>query len=241
MNLAIDIGNTRTKAGVFKDGELLHTQHWPTGEAPDFFGLATNHGAKNIILSSVAVDLSVEALAKLSSRGHALVLQAATPIPIKNSYLSPETLGKDRLAAAIGAYALFPGQACLVVDAGSCLTYDFLDGQGNYLGGNIAPGIQMRLRAMHAFTARLPEVGAGPSEDWIGQDTAAALRNGAQQGAVLEIEGYRQRAQDRFGELRLLLTGGDASYLATQLKSELFVNEHLVLIGLNKILEHNVN
>ncbi len=149
-------------------------------------------------------------------------------------------MGKDRLAAVAGAYARFPGQTCLVVDAGTCITYDWLNAEAAYLGGNIAPGIRMRLQAMHAFTDRLPAVEMRTEPNQIGQSTAAALRNGAQWGAVLEIDGYRAWSEAQFGPTKLVLTGGDADFLANKLKSEIFVNHHLVLIGLNQILEYNV-
>lgn len=240
MNLAIDIGNTRTKAAVFEDGTLVHYEEWPNGSAPDFFEYATNQAVQNIIFSNVASSVHPKVEEQLRHHFCFFELHPTTPIPINNQYETPETLGKDRLAAVVGAYALFPGENCLVVDAGTCITYDWLTAGGVYLGGNIAPGLSMRLQAMHQFTARLPKVEIGEEAPAIGRSTKMALRSGAQRGVCLEIEGYQQWSLAEFGSIRTLLTGGDAVFLANKLKSGIFVNHQLVLLGLNKILEYNV-
>lgn len=219
---------------------MVRHQEWPKGSEPDFFEYATNQAARNIILSNVADAVRPEVQEPLQHHFRFFELHPTTPIPISNQYETPETLGKDRLAAVVGAYALFPGQHCLIVDAGTCITYDWLTKAGAYLGGNIAPGLSMRLQAMHRFTARLPEVGSREEADLIGRSTETAMRNGAQEGIRHEIEGYRQWSVAHLGAIRVLLTGGDAVFLANKLKSEIFVNQHLVLLGLNKILEYNV-
>lgn len=241
MNLAIDIGNTRTKAAVFEGGALVHYEEWPNGHAPDFFEYATNQAVQNIIFSNVAGAVPLKVQEQLQQHFCFFELHATTPTPINNQYETPETLGRDRLAAVVGAHALFPGENCLIVDAGTCITYDWLTAAGDYLGGNIAPGLSMRLQAMHEFTARLPavEIGEGGAPA-IGRSTKMALRSGAQRGVCLEIEGYTQWSLAEFGAIRALMTGGDAIFLGNKLKSEIFVNHHLVLIGLNKILEYNV-
>lgn len=240
MNLVIDIGNTRTKAGLFRNGKLEYREARENREIGDLLALATNHKAENVILSTVADAVATPLREALASRFFFMELSAATPLPIKNLYRTPETLGKDRLAAVVGAYALYPGQACLVVDAGTCITYDLLSSGGDYLGGNISPGIAMRLKAMHTFTARLPLVAPGPLEEWIGDSTEAALRNGGQLGALLEAEGYLRYCRSRFGAIHGIFTGGDADFFAKNLKSEIFVNHNLVLIGLDQILNYNV-
>lgn len=240
MNLAIDIGNTRTKIGVFQNGALEYEQAFENGAQDYLLEIATNHRVKNIILSTVASGLNHLIRQELERHCYVLELDAATPLPIRNLYQTPETLGKDRLAAIVGAYALWPGQHCLVVDAGTCITYDFLRQDGAFLGGNIAPGIGLRLKAMHTFTARLPLVPRGEVVEWVGRSTEEALRNGAQLGALLEIEGFIRYCQSRFGDIRVLFTGGDADFFAKNMKSQIFVHQNLVLLGLNQILNHNV-
>lgn len=241
VNLAIDIGNTRAKFGVFKDGALLYQETRKAADPEYLLELATNQKARNVILSNVAGSVEEAVRSTLKQRFFYLELDAHTPLPIHNLYETPETLGKDRLAAVAGAYGLFPGENCLVVDAGTCITYDVLRADGSYLGGNIAPGLAMRLRAMHTFTARLPLVAPGPMEEgWVGRSTETALRYGAQAGVVLEAEGFIRHFRAVFGSLKVLFTGGDADFFAKNMKSEIFVNHNLVLQGLDQILNYNV-
>lgn len=240
-NLAVDIGNTSVKLGLFAADQLVATTRLDDISHPDFKIWVTNHLPENIILSTVGVTVASDVLAFLRKQTkHCLLLDHTTPLPITNAYGTPETLGKDRLAAVCGAQALFPGTHCLVIDAGTCITVDILQANGVYRGGNIAPGLRMRLRAMHEFTARLPLADREWPGQWIGDSTQQALQNGALWGALLEMQGYAARCRDQFGHLNVLLTGGDSLFLAKKWKSQIFVNQNLVLYGLNKILSHNV-
>ncbi|PHN05681.1 type III pantothenate kinase [Flavilitoribacter nigricans] len=239
MNLTIDIGNTRSKLGLFKDHQLVEQSFWTSYSVEDIISHATNHQVKNIILSTVGKPIEPSWEAKLANHFYYLQLDHQTPLPIKNAYGTPTTLGKDRLAAIVGAWQLYPGENCLVIDAGTCITYDLLDAEGTYRGGNISPGLAMRFRAMHEFTARLPLVASGEIDNAIGQSTETAMRNGGQLGTVLELEGFIRLFSSQFGELRVILTGGDAEFFAKVLKSKIFVNPDLVLRGLNKILTYN--
>lgn len=241
LNLVVDIGNTRAKIGLFDGDTLVEKWTWDQWSPQAFVQLATNQKAQNIILSSVAVSMPDLLARQLEQQFYYLSLNNQTPVPFSNQYQTPQTLGIDRLAAVAGALALYPGQHCLVVDAGTCMTFEVLTAQAVYLGGNIAPGITMRLKAMHTFTVKLPEVGVSETNQWIGYSTESALRNGAQWGAAFEIEGAIARLQQDFSPLTVILTGGDAIFLAKMLKSQIFVHSDLVLIGLNKILNHNVN
>lgn len=239
MNLTIDIGNTRSKWGLFRDQELVEKTIRSKYTIEDIIAYATNHRVENVILSTVGSPIEPSWKVRLENHFYYLQLDHQTPLPIKNAYGTPATLGKDRLAAIIGAWQLYPGENCLVIDAGTCITYDVLSSEGVYLGGNISPGLAMRFRSMHEFTARLPLVAPGPINDPIGQSTETAMRNGAQLGTQLEIEGYIRLFSEQFGELRVILTGGDADFFAKVLKSKIFVNPDLVLRGLNKILTYN--
>ena len=240
MNLVIDIGNTRTKLGFFEQTNLKHQQTWDALTLEKIKTETTNQSVKKVILSTVAGDLDKTIEQFLQQEFHFVQLNSETPLPILNAYKTPKTLGKDRLAAVVGAQALFPNTNCLVVDAGTCITYDFLQKDGVFIGGNIAPGLKMRLKAMHEFTASLPNIEVEEVGDLLGKSTKTAMQNGALLGARMELEGYRSALEEKFGQIKLILTGGDAIFFAKKLKREIFVNHNLVLIGLNKILNYNV-
>jgi type III pantothenate kinase len=241
VNLIIDIGNTRTKVGVFSGQRLIKKgvleKHWSLSDLHAWLG---NRKIQNVALSNTsALDLNIS---KALNRDYEyyLHLNEKTALPITNAYKSPKTLGKDRLSVAVAAAGLFPGKNCLVIDAGTCITYDFIDKNKKYQGGSITPGLEMRLKAMNAFTDKLPLVNRKKLTNTIGKDTVTSLRTGAQHGATLEMEGFIQDYKSRFGHIEVLLTGGDANYFAKTLKTKIFVNPNLVLIGLNKILLYNV-
>ena len=240
-NLTVDVGNSSVKLGLFDADQLVASTRLDDIRQADFKIWITNHLPENIILStvSVGIDPNIQSFLRKQA-GTWLLLDETTPLPITNGYSTPETLGKDRLAAVCGASALFPDTNCLVIDAGTCITIDLLDAQGVFRGGNIAPGLEMRLRAMHAFTARLPKVERQWPTEWLGDTTEHALQNGALMGTLLELQGYVERCRAQFGHLNVLLTGGDGLFLAKKWKSQIFVNQNLVLYGLNKILTHNV-
>jgi type III pantothenate kinase len=178
-----------------------------------------------------------------------------TPIPIKNLYGTPETLGADRLAAAVGAHTIFPGETVLVVDFGTAITFDIVTAAGEYLGGNISPGAAIRFRALHEFTGSLPlltlpgAAGQGSSrrvegniagrDAFPGRDTREAIENGIVLGVIAETEHYIATACEKFGARRTIFTGGDSDYFAERVKFPIFASSDLVFQGLNAILEHN--
>lgn len=239
MNLAIDIGNTRTKVAVFQGEALLHQEVWGELALEALKQLAYNQKVEKIILSSVSKQ-AAEVMSFLKGNFAFLELTTDTPLPIRIRYKTPQTLGKDRIAAAVGAFHLFPGENCLVIDAGTCITLDLVSAEAEFLGGNISPGIEMRLKAMHQFTARLPMV-ARTSEmpDELGDSTENAIRNGGELGALIEVEGFIQRLKKKYHPLRVVLTGGDADFFVKHTKTKIFAHQNLVLIGLNQILKHN--
>lgn len=239
MNLAIDQGNTRTKIAVFQEDQLLHQTVWNELSISALEALPYNQNIEKLILSSVS-EKSEEVMAYLRSKPSFLELSVDTPLPIRIRYKTPHTLGKDRIAAAVGAFHLFPMENCLVIDAGTCIKMDLLSAEGTFLGGNISPGMEMRLKAMHNFTARLPQVPmAIELGDWLGDSTENALRNGGQLGALLEVEGFIRQAEAAFPALRVVLTGGDADFFVKHSKTKIFAHQNLVLIGLNQILRYN--
>ena len=147
-------------------------------------------------------------------------------------------LGADRRAVLAAAWSLYPQQHCLVVDAGSCVTYDLLSAQGTHLGGGIAPGLQMRLDAMHLGTARLPKLTFEAPDSLLGLDTQSCMNTGAASGLVFEIEGWYEALSAQYGDLTLILTGGDAEFLSVRVKKAIFAEPYFLLQGLNALLEY---
>jgi len=241
LNLAIDIGNTRTKLGIFEDSKLVQKYIWNNEEwsLNELKVLLKKKRIQHVALSTVKESDKVMERYLLGNFYY-LNLSSKTPLPIDNFYKTPKTLGKDRLAAVLGAYELFPEKNVLVIDAGTCIKYDVLTADGAYQGGNISPGLNMRFEAMHTFTAKLPLVKRRKQMDIVGQNTVTSLRIGGQWGAILEMEGFISQYRARFGKINVILTGGDAEFFAFYLKTKIFVNINLVLIGLNKILKYNV-
>ena len=239
MYLCIDAGNTRTKVSVFNhDGTIIESLIAPENQIEPIIELISRHGIEHVIITTTGVrDWDIKSL---SIEGKNIELYHDTRFPIQVVYSTPATLGRDRIAAACGANALFPGQNCLVIDAGTCVTMDVLLGTGVYLGGNIAPGLKMRLQAMHEYTAKLPLVEPGWPELAFGDSTLHALQNGAGLGIIMEIEGLLHRAKGAFGEVSIVMTGGDAVFLAERLESQIFVTPELVAHGLFQILDFNV-
>ncbi|HND88473.1 MAG TPA: type III pantothenate kinase, partial [Saprospiraceae bacterium] len=179
--LTLDIGNTRTKAGLFRQGSLADRQVW-AGLSPDqVLTYGRSQGVEAAMICSVA-EPDGQLLERMRAAWPTWELTHETPLPFVNAYRTPQTLGKDRLAAAAGAQALWPGEACVVVDCGTCIKYEWVEADGTYRGGNIAPGLHMRIRAMHEFTARLPQVPMEMPDSPVGHSTETALQNGALRG-----------------------------------------------------------
>lgn len=240
MKATIDFGNTRGKVVVFDyQGEMRdHTILPENGNG--LLEYMRKWEVEQAIVSSV-VPAKLAAVKEMLPADFPLYrLSHKTPLPIENAYKTPHTLGMDRLAAIVGAWSLFPEKASLVVDMGTCITYDFITDQGVYLGGAISPGLNMRGKAMHAFTAALPEPNTYDHAPLIGQSTEECLRSGAVNGVVFELEGYRQACQLRFEIFNTVLCGGDAQFFETKLKAPIFVCQELVSIGLYTILNHLV-
>ncbi len=225
--------------GLFDGGELAFEQvvfDWTADQTIAFGNL---HKVSSVICASVrSTDESFHKV--LSSNFDYLELTHQTPLPFLNKYTTPFTLGKDRLAAIAGAHALYPGENCLVLDCGTCIKYDLLTADGSFIGGNIAPGIIMRSKAMHHFTAQLPEVPLQLPESYIGFSTQSALQNGAFLGAILEMNGFIRLFGKDYQPLRVILTGGDSSFLFQGIDANnKQLEPHLTLHGLNHILTHN--
>ncbi len=238
MKACIDFGNTRGKIAFFDGNGLLLEQMILPEDALQLEKLLQSKGVKQAIVSTVAPHKLLGLQGIWPSSIPLEVLGHSTGLPIKNAYQTPETLGMDRLAAVVGAWALFPGQASLVVDMGTCITYDFISDEGVYLGGAIAPGMRMRSRAMHEFTAALPEVVQYEEAMLTGVSTETCLRSGVVNGVCFEVEGHRRGYKEGFEIFNTVLCGGDAHFFESKLKAPIFVRTELVAIGLNAILDH---
>jgi type III pantothenate kinase len=237
MNLVIDHGNTRIKAASFS-GTKLH-EKFLFATRQELKGFLSDHPFEHSIVSSVNHS-SQEVLNWIKTSGEKLSLSTELQLPVKILYATPDTLGVDRLAAVCGAIEIFPRQNCLVVDAGTCITYEFLDAEQNYHGGAISPGIQMRFAAMHKFTARLPLVTEISETNLVGNSTESCMKSGVINGVLAEVGGIIERYSQKFPGLGVILCGGDTAFFENNLKQPIFVAPDLVLHGLNRILRYNV-
>ncbi|MFP4089501.1 MAG: type III pantothenate kinase [Cyclobacteriaceae bacterium] len=241
MNLLLDIGNTQIKAAFAEGNKLIRIL--PKLNLDETLHLLSRESFQYLMISAVGEcptairDFINEAPGRFLLHGH-------LPLPFRNHYQTPHTLGTDRIAAIAGGLSLFPGVGILAIDAGSCITYDVADAQGDYWGGSISPGLQMRCRAMHTFTARLPLVSVqeeDTKQPIYGNTTKAALQSGALYGTIAEITQMIRMYEDKFGTLQTIICGGDAPLLSRKLKISHQVVPELIFIGLNRILLHNVS
>lgn len=237
MNLVVDCGNTRIKVGLFEDHELIQNKSFLNLSDLKNFIAATK--SDHILVSSVNDDPN-EILSSSTSKGIKISLNTSLSLPVRVAYLTPKTLGVDRIAAVCGAQDLFPGKTCLIIDAGTCITYELLDAQGVYHGGAISPGIAMRFEAMHTFTARLPLVKSIDIIDLIGNTTETCMQSGVMNGVLEEVRGFIRQYQSLYPELTVIMCGGDYPFFENKLKPAIFVAPELVLIGLNRILRYHV-
>lgn len=236
MNLVVDSGNTRFKVGVFDGSALILKESFVLpAELKEFMN---KNSFDHVIVSSVNHDPH-EILTWSATKGKKIVLSSSLKFPIEISYATPDTLGVDRIAAACGAFELFPEQDCLVIDAGTCINYEFISRNKIYQGGGISPGIAMRFDAMHTFTSRLPLVKLVNEARLIGDSTESCMQSGVMNGVVAEVDGIIERYRGLFAEVKVILCGGGVSFFENRLKHSIFVAPDLVLIGLNRILSYH--
>ncbi len=241
LNLIIDIGNTRTKIALFDHGNMIVNFPVDHFSLSDFHTLKANHPTiENAIISSVKerpnelIDVLEQELKTVITLDH------NTLIPIENCYKTPETLGKDRLAAAVGANKVYPNQNLLIIDAGTAITYDFVNDKNQYLGGFITPGLTMRFKALNHFTNKLPLLIPESPREYVGNNTETSIRGGIQYGLQGEIDFIYNHLKPTEKELIIILTGGDTNYFEKILKKYKFVPLEITLLGLSSILEFNI-
>jgi len=240
MNLTIDIGNTRTKLALVKKSDLIEIFIKDDISISAIQEILKKYPSVNkSILSTVrTIDPSIYSYLK-STFTHFVELNEKTKLPIENLYKTKNTLGKDRLAAVVGANNIFPNMNVLVIDMGTAITYDFINEHNQFLGGNISPGLEMRYKALNHFTRQLPLLEKENDFELIGDSTKGAIVSGVQNGIIFEIDGYINELKNKLDEFVTILTGGDAIFFDKRLKNTIFVNSNLNFIGLNRILEYN--
>lgn len=245
MNLILDIGNSYSKISVFENGQMLSFQKCPGNESKVIIDIINNLinkflSLKNTIVSSVIpIDKNLE-LFLMKCFYLYINVDNTLKLPIINLYKSPETLGKDRIAAVVAANNIFPGFNVLVFDAGTALTIDFINKKGEYLGGNISLGLQTRFKALNYYTAKLPLIeNFDVNFSEIGHDTQSAIISGVLNGIIFEIRAYITNYKEKYSDLKIIFTGGDTFFFEKILKNDIFADQYLVLKGLNRILEYN--
>ncbi|WP_375325520.1 type III pantothenate kinase [Flagellimonas sp. GZD32] len=242
MNLVIDIGNTLVKYAVFENRTLVYDQSSESGlflsKIKELFERYPR--IRKAIISSVGpLNRKERDIVAMFCKVH--VLSSASEVPFKNSYATPQTLGVDRLALATAAFYQNPRGNTLVIDSGTCITYDMVNNFGEYVGGAISPGVQMRYNAMHNQTAGLPQLKPDDFMDFIGNSTASCMHSGVINGVAKEVDGVIEQYRSRFQDLTVILTGGDSHFFAKRLKNTIFANSKFLLEGLNCLLEYNTN
>lgn len=232
----IDFGNTRIKLGIFENDILQGVKRF------EFINeVATelkNLNIKHAIVSSVTNSIE-EIRENFLFIENLVFLTKDTHLPIINSYETPETLGLDRLAASIGAHFNYPNESCLIIDIGTAIKYDLILENGEFVGGIISPGRQMRFKALHNFTKKLPLLDSETIPDLIGKNTIGCMNSGVMNGIVAEINGIIEE-YIKIHKIKVLICGGDAPNFETSIKYPTFAHPNLVLEGLNRIFQHNV-
>jgi type III pantothenate kinase len=240
MNLIVDIGNTRIKTAVFNSGELVYNEVIiKENFVKSILELIEIHNCENAIISSVGF-LKKNEISKIKSKINLILLNSSTKVPFLNNYSTPKTLGVDRIALVASAVSKFPNKNVLIIDAGTCITYDFVNNKNCYLGGAISPGIKMRYKSLKTFTEKLPELIPESPSELIGDSTEKCIHSGIINGVINEINGTIEQYTQKNEDLTVVLTGGDVNFLANKLKNSIFANPNFLLEGLNTILTYNI-
>jgi type III pantothenate kinase len=238
MNLVLDIGNSFVKLALFNGSELVEKSNCLINDLNSY--LIKKKFDRGIICTVNHLELSKDFLKEYSEL---LILNEQLKLPIKNLYKSPKTLGYDRLANAVGAFCLSPDQNNLIIDMGTCLKFDFINQNNEYLGGSISPGLKMRYQSLNTFTAKLPLLEDVKKTELIGTDTSSSISSGVINGMMSEIENMIYMYRKKYAQLNIYLTGGDAQVyisIADTQKSSIFAHDYITLLGLNEILNENV-
>lgn len=240
MLLAIDVGNTRIKAAVFEEYSLKKCYIL---EKESFKKELKNIFKKHTTISDLWVsavsDVQKTAFSGLPEGVKIHFITHLDAFPFQNRYATPSTLGLDRMVLAAGAVLLYPNKNRLIIDAGTCITFDIIDASDDYLGGAIAPGLTLRYESLHQYTSKLPLLSLNMPENYIGNSTKQSIHSGVVYGVLNEIEGYISKFCSDYENFTIILTGGDADFLAKRLKSTIFANSNFLLESLNHLFQFN--
>ena len=242
MLLAIDIGNTQVKVAVFENNTLIEKQFFLNLEIQKKINELINLYPKitNLVVASVG-KIENDTFLALKTRVKIHFITSTYRFPFKNLYATPNTLGIDRMILASGAVLQYPQKNRLIIDAGTCITYDLVDENNQYLGGAISPGIRLRYEALHNYTAKLPLLEKKAPENHIGNSTNESIHSGVINGVCLEIDGFINTYYKKEENFIIILTGGDAEFLAKRLKNTIFANPNFLLESLNQTFQYNQN
>lgn len=240
MLLTIDVGNTRIKAAVFEQNTLVEVFIFTKEELLDELKniLKKFQNIKDLVVASVG-NVEKEAFSSLKNSVEIHFITHESKFPFINLYSTPTTLGIDRMVLATGATLQFPHQNRLVIDAGTCITYDFIDAEDHYLGGAISPGIRLRYQALNDYTSKLPLLSKKEPETFIGNSTAESIHSGVINGVALEIDGFIEGYKSQYAKFIIILTGGDAEFLAKRLKNTIFAHSNFLLESLSQTFQYN--
>jgi type III pantothenate kinase len=240
MNLVIDYGNTLKKIALYDKQNMVYFKPFRELNAKILNDhLPEKENITAAILASSG-DCPPDLISWLGHSFQFIELTEQVPVPITNRYETPMTLGKDRLAAVVAAQERFPRQDILAISAGTCITYDFINASKEYLGGSISPGIHMRFKALHTFTAHLPLIEMAPPPRLTGENTEESILSGVMNGIVAEMNGIVDQYRLEYPDIKIILSGGDANYFEKRLKNNIFAIPNIVLEGLNLILSFNL-
>ena len=240
MLLAIDVGNTRIKAAVFEDNSLLEIIVFDKSELDQNLTIILKKFSKIKAMTVASVgNLDQSSFSAFEKSVAVNFISHESKFPFENLYATPKTIGIDRLVLASGATLQFPNQNRLVIDAGTCITYDFITDTNQYLGGAISPGIRLRYEALHKFTAKLPLLTKETPQNFIGNSTSESIHSGVINGIIHEIDGFIEQYETQYAKFIIILTGGDAEFLAKQLKNTIFANSNFLLESLNQTFQYN--
>ena len=242
MLLAIDVGNTRIKGAVYERNTLINQFVFSSAEVKNSIEniLEKNSKITDLIVSSVGNENSI-VFNSFSERISIHFVSHQDIFPFQNKYATPTTLGIDRMVLASGATLLFPKKNKLVIDAGTCVTYDFIDDENRYWGGAISPGLRLRYESLHQFTAKLPLLTLEEPLNFIGNSTNQSIHSGVVNGLIHEIDGFIEQYKNKNENFTIILTGGDAEFLAKRLKNTIFANSNFLLESLNQFFQYKIN